>query len=397
MQQVSKAPAEPVAKAPYPFIDLSKSNIWFSKDSSSFMKLYGKFDELKEGKRDKVTIVHYGGSHIQAGVWSEKLMDNFQALGNFEGGGAWAFPYKVAKTNGPPFYRSFSTGQWKRCRCAAAREMCPDLGMNGIAAVTNDSLTTFGVKLTPNGHLKSFNTVRVYHNFNPSFELRIDEPVDNKVKRDNEKRKDYTEFVFEKYVDSVSFTLVRKDSAQKDFMLYGISLENDKPGFYYAGFGVNGASSNSYLRCPNFVDQLKTLKPDLVIFSLGVNDTQGRDFTKSEYITNYDSLITQIKKASPNCAFLFTTTTDNYIRRKTPNKRPMKAGEAMYDLVEKHHAALWDLYAVMGGYRSIVKWGKVGLAGKDRVHFTAKGYNLIGQMMFDALDRSYKYNSKVFK
>lgn len=383
------------AQDPYPFIRYNESRLHFGKDSAAFMKLYEKIDELRSGKRNRVTIVHYGGSHIQAGIWSEKLMDNFQAMGHFEGGGAWAFPYKIAKTNGPPFYISFSSGHWKRCRCALAREMCPNLGMNGIAAITNDSTTNFGVRLTPNNHLKSFNTVRVYHNFNTSFEIHLGEQAGLPFKRTDDKKKGYSEFVFESNIDSINFQLIRKDTLQKDFILYGVSLENSGPGFYYAGFGVNGASSNSYLRCNLFVEQLKTLKPDLAIFSLGVNDTQGKDFTKAEYIANYDSLVAQIKKASPNCAFLFITTSDNYIRRKTSNKRPITAEEAMYDMMEKHKAGLWDLYAVMGGYKSIYKWYKAGLAAKDKVHFNGRGYNIIGQMMFDAINRSYQYNTKV--
>ena len=60
-----------------PFINLSQSKLYFSKDSSRFMDFYKKIDELKEGKRKQVTIVHYGGSHIQAGFWTEVLMDGW--------------------------------------------------------------------------------------------------------------------------------------------------------------------------------------------------------------------------------------------------------------------------------------------------------------------------------
>ena len=178
-------------------------------------------------------------------------------------------------------------------------------------------------------------------------------------------------------------------------MIQGVSLENSKPGFYYAGFGVNGAASNSYLKCNLFGQQLETVKPDLVIFSLGVNDTQGKDFTKEDYIENYDSLIMEVRRASPDCAILLTTTTDNYVKRRTANKRPIKAQDAMFELMEKHRAAVWDLYGVMGGYKSITKWYKAGLAARDKVHFSPRGYAIVGQMMFDAIDKSYKTNSKV--
>ena len=67
----------------------------------------------------------------------------------------------------------------------------------------------------------------------------------------------------------------------------------------------------------------------------------------------------------------------------------------MFDLMEKHKAAVYDLYAVMGGYKSIYKWYKAGLAAQDKVHFNGRGYKLLAGLMFDAIDRSYQYNSKV--
>lgn len=378
----------------YAFINYAENHLHHSSDSSLMLSFYKKIDELKTGKRNRVVIAHYGGSHIQAGNWGDKLIFNFQGMQNFEGGGIWAFPYKIAKTNSPHFYKSYSTGKWQRFRCATYKEMCVNLGMAGIAVVTNDSANTFGIKLEKNKHHEKFNTIKVYHNFNPSYEF-VMLPVKAKCIRIDSLEKGFTQFQFEEFIDSVNFSLWRKDTLKRDFMLYGFSIENNKPGFYYASFGVNGASSNSYLKCNLFDDQLKTVKPDLVIFSLGVNDTQGKDFTKEDYIENYDSLIGEVRKASPNCAILLTTTSDNYIRRKTANKRPIKAQDAMFELMEKHKTSVWDLYAIMGGYKSIYKWYKVGLASNDKVHFSPKGYAILGQLMFDAINNSYKSNSKV--
>lgn len=378
----------------YSFINLNENHLHHSKDSSLTLNFYKKMDELRSGKRNKVVIAHYGGSHIQAGNWGDKLIYNFQSIQNFEGGGIWAFPYKIAKTNSPHYYKSYTNGKWKRYRCATFKEMCMNLGMAGIAAVTNDSANTFGIKLNKNKHHEKFNSIKVYHNFNESFDFVL-APHISVCSRTDSIDKGFTQFVFDDFIDSVNFVLWRKDTLKKDFFLYGFSLENSKPGFYYASFGVNGAASNSYLRCNLFADQLSTVKPDLVIFSLGVNDTQGKDFTKEEYIENYDSLITEVRKASPNCAILLTTTSDNYIKRRTANKRPIKAQDAMFELMEKHKTSIWDLYAVMGGYKSIYKWYKVGLASKDRVHFSPKGYAVLGQLMFDAINNSYKANSKI--
>ncbi|MDF2448966.1 MAG: hypothetical protein K0R26_1470 [Bacteroidota bacterium] len=381
----------------YTFINYDQSRIFMAKDSSQIMKFYKKIDELREGKRNKVTVVHFGGSHIQAGFWTEVLMDGFQSLGNFKGGGTFIFPFRIVKTNSPNFFKSFTTGKWVRKRSALAKEMCDNLGLAGMAGITNDSANTFGFKILKNNHHQTFNSLRLYHNFNPSFEFSLPVQEDLHYVRTDNPKLGYTEFHFETFIDSVNFNLLRKDTIIKDFMLRGFSIDNTNPGFYYAAIGVNGASTSSYLRCQEFVNELATIPPDLVIFSLGVNDTHDANFSKERFIANYDSLITLIKIASPRCAFLFTTVTDNYMSRKVSNKRPIKGQEAMYELMERHGAAVYDLYAVMGGYKSIYKWQKAGLAAKDKVHFNGRGYRILADLMFDAINRSYRYNTTVRK
>lgn len=377
------------------FVEVDKSKLYFGKDSSEFMDFYKKLDDLREGNRKQVTILHFGGSHIQAGFWTEVLMDGFQSLGNFNGGGTFIFPFKIVKTNSPHFFKSFTTGKWIRKRSALAREMCDNLGLAGMAGITNDSANTFGFKLMKNNHHQSFNSLRVYHNFNPSFEFTIDNQINLQYVRKDFRANGYSEFVFENLIDSINFSLLRKDTLIKDFMLKGFSIESSNPGVYYAAIGVNGASTSSYLRCQSFVDELATIPPDLVIFSLGVNDTHSKDFSKQEFKQNYDSLVKLIKSVSPKCAVLYTTTTDNWMTRKVPNKRPMQAQAAFFEMMEEQHAAVYDLYAVMGGYKSIYKWYKAGLASKDKVHFNGRGYKILATLMFEAINRSYQYNSKV--
>lgn len=386
-----------VAQQNLPFIKYEKSNLIYGSDSTPMMNFFKKIDEIKEGKRKRVNVVHYGGSHIQAGFWTEVLMDGFQSLGNFQGGGAFIFPFKIVKTNSPLFFQEYSNGKWIRKRCAINREMCENLGMAGMAAITNDSSNVFGFKLMPNNHHKNFNSVKVYHNFNPNFEFSINQQSGLNFIRKENLISGYSEFIFESFIDSIEFVLVRKDTLIKDFMLKGFSIENSNPGVYFASMGVNGASTSSFLRCNQFLQELSSIPPDLVIFSLGVNDTHDPNFSRDRFKQNYDSIIRLIREVSPDCAILFTTVTDNYINRKTGNKRPMAAREVILEYTKTHQAAVYDLYEVMGGYKSIVKWQQAGLASKDRVHFNGRGYRLFAGMMFGAIEKSYKTNSKLIQ
>jgi lysophospholipase L1-like esterase len=383
----------------YPFIAYQKSKIIFPGDSSQWLKFYSKLDDLYDGKNDRVTIMHIGGSHVQAGIWTGTIIKNFQSRHvKLEGGGAFAFPFKLAKTNSPHFYKTFSNGKWKKSRSANLREFNVPVGMAGIAVITNDSANQFGIALQKNEHFNLFSEIRVFHNFNPSFSFEIDSGFPAAADREEHPDKGYTSFYFSSPLDSLSFKLIKKDTLRKDFILYGFFMDALKPGFVNVGLGVNGASSASILRCDLFTEQLNNLlccKPDLVILSLGVNDVQGKGFDDEEYMAHYDSLIFKIKKVMPECAILFTTTTDNYVRRKYPNKRTLSAEEATYKLAVKHKAAVYDLFAVMGGLKSIYKWYKAGLAAKDKVHFNSRGYVLIGNMMYEAMDESYRFNSRL--
>jgi len=377
--------------ATYSFINLQQNKLHYGKDSSVFMGLFKKIESLQNIRKGRFTIVHIGGSHVQAGIWSHAFYKNFPA--NFHGAtaGYFVFPYKMAKTNGQPYASSFCQGKWTKCR-NVRKDFCLPLGMNGWSVSTNDSSAFFGVTLTARAELKKFNTVKVYHNFNPSFELYSM----HKAEKADYKEQGYTLFTFDHEMDSICLTAVKIDTLQKDFTLFGFSLEDSNiTGYYLAALGANGASTNSYLRCDYFVPQLQTIQPDLVFLSLGVNDVQAKDFTMEGFMASYDSLINMIRKAAPDCGIVITTTTDNFIKRKTPNIRSEKARQAAFALMEKRNIAVWDMYEVMGGYKSIAKWAKAGIAAKDRVHLSGKGYRMMGDLMFDAFYQSYLYNLNI--
>ena len=57
-----------------------------------------------------------------------------------------------------------------------------------------------------------------------------------------------------------------------EFILTGIFLDNPFPGLTVTGIGVNGASLGSYAKCPDLLNDLSLVNPDLVIFAVGIND-----------------------------------------------------------------------------------------------------------------------------
>ena len=61
----------------------------------------------------------------------------------------------------------------------------------------------------------------------------------------------------------------------------------------------------------------------------------------------------------------------------------------MKELAAEYGGAVWDQYAIMGGSRSSALWRGKGLMRPDRIHFTAEGYRLVGDLLYNALITDY--------
>ena len=121
----------------------------------------------------------------------------------------------------------------------------------------------------------------------------------------------------------------------------------------------------------------------------GSPDSKTKEFSKDLFYQNYDTLIDKIKSVNPNVAILLTTNNDSYYKVKYPNERALEVQQQMKKLAENKNLAVWDMFDIMGGLNSIKEWEKNQLAKKDLIHLSYDGYNLIGDLLFDALIKSY--------
>lgn len=381
--------AYPYELSYYNFIQYDSNKINFYTESPQFDSLFSKIRKINQEGKGQIQILNIGGSHIQADIFSNQLREHFQNLnGGLNAGRGFVFPYRLAHTNTPYGYYFRYTGEWETCRNVQKNNYC-NLGLGGIMAVTKDSLSSFTMLLEPENNIHyTFNRIKVLHRVDSlSFSIRMDSTlVDSMV---DHPEADYTEIFLNSYIDSMYIELVQTDSLQTGFELYGFSLETDDAGFYLHNLGINGAATSSFLRCNRMPAQLKAIKPDLVIFGLGINDAYGRRFSQDNYEQNYDSLVAWIQTANPNAAIIFMSNNDSYLYRRYVNRNGEKVRESMIRLTKKHQAAFWDMYSIMGGLNSIVRWQKNGLAKHDKIHFTRPGYMLLGDMFFDAFMKSY--------
>lgn len=342
---------------------------------------------LFEGKGN-INIVHIGGSHVQADIHSGRFRDKLEhMLPGVSGPRGFVFPFKMAKTNSPSNYSVSYTGNWTACRNVQAAAC--ELGLSGVSVTTFDTLTE--VSINPNNKVEGwydFNKIRIYHKIDSnSFSIESNSLLEHEIIVNAELG--YTEIKFNGYEKIASFKIRKTKGNQNFFTLYGVQFVNDDPGFTYHSIGVNGASVPSYLKCSLFTQHLKSLKPDLVILGIGVNDAHGSNFVKEQFKNNYRQLLKMIDAASPGCAVVFVTNNDTYFRKKYINYNGGTVREAMFELGKENGMAVYDLFSIMGGYGSMATWQANGLAASDRIHFTGAGYKLVGDLMFESIISRY--------
>ncbi len=385
----------------YPFMNLSLNKLTFPNDSNAFEKLFDKMDNVIFQGKGNVNIIHIGGSHIQADIFSNQMRKNLLTFhpGIIASRGI-VFPFSAAATNNPYNYKTTYKGRWIPTR-NIHREILNPLGITGIAVSTSDSIAEINIKIRNNENepFYDFSRIRVVgHSEMNSIEpiLKIDSLF-------------YLNGIFDSitssylfnlttYTDSLTLCFQSNDTLHYPFTLSAIILENDFSGITYSSIGVNGASVPSYLKCVNFERDLSLIKPDLIIFSIGINDAAGDNFDPNQFKNNYTQLINKIKKVSPDCVFIFTTNNDSYKRSRRKyyvNKNGLVAQNAFFELAKQHNAAVWDFFSIMGGLKSMAEWEKAGLATRDKVHFKSEGYKIMGDLLFNAFITEYlKHLSK---
>ncbi len=417
------------------------------------------FQKLKsvQQQKTKINIVHIGDSHIQADFFSGKFRQNVQQQFG-DGGRGFVFPYSLAKTNGPSDVRFSSNEAWESQRNIYADNGNP-VGLSGIALWTKNK--GFAIEMNLKTKESGFSKLKIFTPNNQKMfdvalaskiiKLESDIPknivhkirngeslsviadkynvsiksikVANGLKNNNiragktlkipsnqmEKRVvERSEFIPLETTREEGFHSFASDSLlhkiyfipvneQNDFALNGLVLENNVPGIVYHTIGVNGAKCSDYNKFPMFFEQLKSLHPDLVIISLGTNESFDKLVTV-DYFSQLNAMMEAIVNQNPSVTFLITTPPPSQFKRKFPNTFVADYAKEILAQAEVKNYAVWDLFSNVGGLFSIHQNAKEGLLGGDKVHYTKAGYEKQGQLLTDAFfEAYYQFNSETGK
>ncbi|MEN9399434.1 MAG: hypothetical protein RL632_535 [Bacteroidota bacterium] len=341
-----------------------------------------KMDSLNQGTRQKVRIVHIGDSHIQPDNLSGIARKKFQATyGN--GGRGLVFPYSLAKTNGPKDFIATSSTVWTNSWIINYPHKFA-IGMPGIGIKSTTESGAFTLELRKDSIINPYSRGFLLYS--------LQDPKKGTVTVNKSITKTTTQVHF----DTLTFNSAMPQSkldvsfSGTAMTLHGVYVENDQAGVVYNAAGVAGARYRDFLRNDFFIEQLPLFTPDLVIISLGTNESYDPLFTEASFRQIVDSMFTMIEERIPNTSVLIALPSENYRVKNgvaTVNQRIPIITNILREQSQKHGFAVWDLFEAMGGEGSMLEWKKAGLVNEDHIHYLKKGYNLQGELLFEAIDK----------
>ncbi|MGD1840159.1 MAG: GDSL-type esterase/lipase family protein [Thermonemataceae bacterium] len=373
------------------FIAYEKNHL-FLPQKNTLKPFYAALDTLKYTQHGQVNIVHFGDSHIQADYFTGQIRKRFHQQADWGNGGrGYLFPCGlITRTYDPSTIVLKKYGRWEGCRNIETKKRC-SWGLAGMVATTYDVEASFDIKPKAIGTTYLTDRVRLYYPtdqaslFNPRIWDGYGFLPPHRIFKDG-----YAEFILTQPTHQVGISFQKNRLSQDHFTFQGVALASKQSGVVYHSVGVNGAKVTSFLGSTQLATHIKSLQPNLVIISLGTNDCYKINFNTQHFKASYQQLIQQVRRTCPKAAILLTTPGDTYLRDYRYNPHTLKVNNILYELARQYNLAVWDLYQVMGGYSSIGKWQAARLAAKDRVHFSKTGYEIQGDLFYEALLEAYK-------
>lgn len=338
--------------------------------------------------KDKLVILHYGGSHIQAENPTTIARANFhQKYGS--GGRGLMFNYSAANTYSTVNYSSSKKGNWKYAKSFQARNTALPIGVCGMTVETTEAFAELNFKLknviAPENH-------DVYLFFeNDSISYDVDVYFDSVLVNSNDHQLQFQPYGLSvKYKEGIqAIRLVVKPKLNaKRFRFYGLSVENEEnSGVVYHSTGVGAAAFRSVLLLDKMPDQASVLKPDMVILDFGTNDILSTNKIDLNLEKQVLKSINKFRAVNPEIIIILTTTQDLFYKGK-----PVTACFAFRDLMEsiarKNDCFFWNWFDLAGGTKTIKTWNAEGYAQNDCIHLTKKGYQVKGQLLFESFENT---------
>jgi lysophospholipase L1-like esterase len=356
-------------------------------------EFFGKLEKLRREKNQVISVMHIGDSHVQADWMTGRMRKSFQYYFGHAGRGL-IIPARVAKSNEAASIFSSSSGTWEVKKIISSDQSIPS-GVGGITFHTSDSTAGLSIDLKDSADFSYRNTKLsvLYRKDSSGYFIELKDRskrtmgwIGSYTKEDDS---ELSTIFPAGVISGLTLQIKKTQPFQKQFTLYGLILENGQPGMLYHTVGVNGAKFKHFAAATELHRQSRKLNPDLVIISLGTNDAGEFPSQDAGRINHIINLIEGIRKFNPQASFLLTTVPGHFRNGNKKHPGIELVNTAIQNIASAQHIPVFDLYEAGGGKNFASRWAKRDLIQPDGIHFTKEGYELQGEMLFQAIITSF--------
>lgn len=326
----------------------------------------------------KISILHLGDSHLQAGFLPEAIRTTLAQELPLEGPGL-VIPYELARTNGPRSYQIQSSVKWNSEKLFIKRPPL-QVGVSGmILSKADNSPYTF----TISSNARPFDQLIVYRT--PSTPSLVPSIGSATLIVGQKKIGNFVADTLLYPTEQRRIFLRNEQTPTQGATYGGFVLLKKKQSIEYHVIGINGAMFSTFTH-EGFIHQTSWIHPTHIVLSFGTNEAQAREISRSGFEQQVMQLIRLLRKQHPKATFLLTTPPPSFRRNRAYNDQIEVISEVLHQIAVRENLELFDMYEALGCEEGAYNRRQEGdYYAYDGVHFSAYGYTHQGQLIGKAL------------
>ena len=351
-----------------------------------FEKLY----ELEKSTEGNVRIAYYGDSMIDGDLIVQDFRSALQT--RFGGRGVGFVPITSESARSRYSIKHYTSGNWNTKNFMKGRADSIPYGINGAVHFSQDS--TAGIKFLASGIKNSYNlnSPRLYYgkgNSNAVIQIKIDKDSIKQTIELNGTRSLNTATLTNKDVKKIKLEFTQSQGLP----IYGVDFSNNS-GVHVDGFSKRGNSGLplSLLHTAQMKEFDKTLAYDLIILQFGANVLTRKSKNYTWYSNRMTKVVEHLKASFPEADILILGTAD----RGTKMENLIKTDSGVVKLLRSQqiyaantNSAFMSLFHLMGGANTAQVWNAHKFMNNDYTHFSPRGSQKIGRMIYRDLMDDY--------
>ena len=359
-------------------------------------RLHGALRRAARGE-GQARLLFYGASHVAGDMFTGTVRRILQSRFGDAGHG-FVMPARPWNTYRQSDVNLESTETWHTDRVGKKDDRKDGwYGLAGMSVSTASSDDTSIISTTvDNEHGQRVGRFEVWYLAQPGGG-QLDVLVDGHLAR----RIDTASIVFETGyatfdVEDGPHALELRPKGDGEVRLFGVTVDRLAPGVIVDTVGINGARASIHLKWNQELlrEHIQRRDPDLIVLAYGTNESGDTRDPIDAYEARLRTVVAQTRATAPTASCLLIGPSDRPIQNRRswlPRPRTAQIVDVQRRVAEDAGCGFFDLVAFQGGAMSMVDWAAMSppLAQKDHIHFTAAGYERLGEVLTDALLRGW--------